>query len=604
MNDAHDIQLSILFQAMSEGVILYESDGRVSKFNPAALKILGATESQLLGSTVHNAALKFINEDRSPLNPTDIPSQICRKTGKECRNVIGVYQPEGNFSWISVTAVPVIGGQVLTTFVDVTELKDVQEKLVSREKFLNNLLNAIPLQIGHVNTESVYTYVNNAYEIWFKKKRKDIIGKHLSHVISEEGAKFVEPYVKRVLAGEQVCFERRHLHNGEGEKIITVHYIPSFSGEKVDGFFVIVIDQTEIVQIKEKIQLQEEELTRILDILPAVIGHWSKDLLNIHANAGYERTFGISPARLKGMHIKDMMGPKVFESNLPHIKQVLEGVPQDYEMKFPGADGVERVRKVQLLPEIIKNEVAGFYVIAIDVTELKRATQLRDETLALVTHDLKSPLTITLLVVELFKKKEKLSQQGLEKLGIVEKNTKNMVQMINDLLDIHKLEQGKSTMDENRTLISPHELFNQVIESQKHVANSKNITMEIDIPDNLPEVFVNTMSMERVLQNLISNSLKFTPNNGVIKVMTKHIGHELQVAVQDTGPGIEPKLLPHIFDRFSQAQSKSHLGTGLGLTIAKGIVEAHEGKIWVESQVGKGCTITFTIPYPLSYLRS
>ncbi|MFL5784415.1 MAG: sensor histidine kinase, partial [Bacteriovoracaceae bacterium] len=117
--------------------------------------------------------------------------------------------------------------------------------------------------------------------------------------------------------------------------------------------------------------------------------------------------------------------------------------------------------------------------------------------------------------------------------------------------------------------------------------------------ERLPSLSVDLGHILRVIQNLMSNALKFTPSGGTITLSARASEGSVLFAVEDTGPGIEKEILPTMFSRFVQGKSKSHLGIGLGLPICKGIVEAHGGKIWIESHPGQGTKISFTIPVPL-----
>ena len=130
----------------------------------------------------------------------------------------------------------------------------------------------------------------------------------------------------------------------------------------------------------------------------------------------------------------------------------------------------------------------------------------------------------------------------------------------------------------------------------KGKADAKNLRFELAIAQNLREVSCDKLRVGQVLSNLIGNAMKFTPEDGSVRVTARDVEQGIQISVSDTGPGIPPEALSKIFDRFWQAKDTQRLGSGLGLSIAKGIVDAHGGKIWVESQVGKGTTFHFILP--------
>jgi signal transduction histidine kinase len=128
------------------------------------------------------------------------------------------------------------------------------------------------------------------------------------------------------------------------------------------------------------------------------------------------------------------------------------------------------------------------------------------------------------------------------------------------------------------------------------LAAGSTIRLEADIEDNLPPVLADAARIQQVLSNLVGNAVKFTPRSGRVTVCAERLDGEVRFGVIDTGPGIPAEQLPHIFGRFWQAKTSDRRGIGLGLAIAKGIVEAHNGRIWVESHVGLGSTFYFTLP--------
>ena len=185
-------------------------------------------------------------------------------------------------------------------------------------------------------------------------------------------------------------------------------------------------------------------------------------------------------------------------------------------------------------------------------------------------------------------------------LSIAQRNLKRLSALINDLLDLSKLEAGK--MEVRRKRMAVNNVIQEVIDSLNNWARSKNITLEKRIEDMLPDVEIDPDRLAQVLTNLVGNAVKFTPNDGKITLEAKLSDgkKELEVSVKDTGIGIAPEDLPKIFSKFYQCGGERMIsdvnGTGIGLSIAKEIVELHGGKIWVESEKGQGARFIFTIP--------
>jgi two-component system phosphate regulon sensor histidine kinase PhoR len=234
-----------------------------------------------------------------------------------------------------------------------------------------------------------------------------------------------------------------------------------------------------------------------------------------------------------------------------------------------------------------------------DVAQLSAIDKVKSNFLAMVSHQLKSPMGSTLLqtsilldgmVGELNEKQKDLIQK-------VKAKTKGMVELVNDILDVCFIEEkGHISQIESLNL---SETLQKAIEMMQPQAQDKNIDFNVIMEDQLPIINGNKSSMEAMFINLISNAIKYTPSDGHVSLEIGKNGQYIQLKVSDTGIGIEEKDIPRIFDKFYRERSertKNISGTGLGLSIVKGVVDAHHGSISVESEVGKGSTFTVLLP--------
>jgi signal transduction histidine kinase len=227
--------------------------------------------------------------------------------------------------------------------------------------------------------------------------------------------------------------------------------------------------------------------------------------------------------------------------------------------------------------------------------EAQQATRARDDVLAVVAHDLRNPLnTVTMAVSLMLENTPPERVQERRQVEIVRRAADRMNRMIQDLLDVKRMESGRLTTD----LIpeSPTVLVNDTIDMLRPLAAGSAIRLDTAVEPGLPHVLADAARIQQVLSNLVGNAVKFTPREGRITVCAESMEGEVRFSVIDTGPGIPAEQLPHIFGRFWQAKTSDRRGIGLGLAIAKGIVEAHNGRIWVESHVGLGSTFYFTLP--------
>jgi len=230
--------------------------------------------------------------------------------------------------------------------------------------------------------------------------------------------------------------------------------------------------------------------------------------------------------------------------------------------------------------------------------------------MAMLVHDLRSPLSGIKGVIEYFKEifaqNKVLNEEQLALFDSVDDSAARMLALINDILDLSKLEAGKLNLD--KQAVDLRLVVDIITRDFRIPFKNKNATLDINIPDDLPQVNIDINRIGQVLTNLIGNSLKFINPGGSVSISAELVGAEetgdqnqqfVKVSVRDNGMGIPKEELPHIFDRYKQASTAKktqHIGTGLGLAVCKLIVDAHGGTISAESEVGVHTTIAFTIP--------
>lgn len=244
-------------------------------------------------------------------------------------------------------------------------------------------------------------------------------------------------------------------------------------------------------------------------------------------------------------------------------------------------------------------EVARRASLAIDNARLylesQQAVRAREEVLAIVSHDLRNPLNAVTLGSSLLQMSGTLSSEDREQVETIEVSARRMARLIEDLLDVTRLEGGKRLPIQPGT-VEVADLLGEAEELFRSQASAASVTLDYQADRGLPPVRADRHRVMQVLSNLIGNSLKFTPPGGRIATTVKIDRGLVLFTVSDTGPGIPRENLHDIFSPYWQAKRAERLGAGLGLPIAKGIVEAHGGRIWVESEPGKGTTFYFTLP--------
>jgi PAS domain S-box-containing protein len=244
-----------------------------------------------------------------------------------------------------------------------------------------------------------------------------------------------------------------------------------------------------------------------------------------------------------------------------------------------------------------------FSVVLRDVTDrknveeaLQRAVAARDDVLRIVAHDLRNPLSAIMMEAQLVEELgPEAPRRDVSPTQMILRSARRMNQLIQDLLDVALVEAGQLKLD--RTRLSAADVAREAVESQTTIAAARQIEIRLGVEPGLPELWGDHKRLLQVFENLIGNAIKFSEPGSRIFVRAMPQGDDVLFSVADTGPGIAPESLRHIFDRFWQAATRAqHLGAGLGLPVTKGIVEAHGGRIWVESEPGRGSTFYFTVP--------
>jgi PAS domain S-box-containing protein len=228
---------------------------------------------------------------------------------------------------------------------------------------------------------------------------------------------------------------------------------------------------------------------------------------------------------------------------------------------------------------------------------LLRAVAARDEVLGIVAHDLRNPLSVIMMQANAMRRRlgDGSDRRDSEGPQMLLNAATRMNQLIQDLLDVALVEAGQFKVE--LAPILPTDLARDAVDMQTSLATGAGIEIRLEVEPGLCTVWGDRKRLLQVFENLIGNAIKFTPPGGRIVVRVAARDEGVMFSVTDTGPGIAPDAVQHVFDRFWQATTRARrLGAGLGLPITKGIVDAHAGRIWVESEVGRGTTFFFTIP--------
>ncbi|MEK7402880.1 MAG: PAS domain-containing sensor histidine kinase [Gemmatimonadota bacterium] len=324
-------------------------------------------------------------------------------------------------------------------------------------------------------------------------------------------------------------------------------------------------------------------------------------------NEGAVHIFGWTAKEMLGKTLDVLLPERARDVHSAHIEAFRKA--DDHARRMGQRREISGVRKSgeefpaeAAIAKVHKGNSVVYSVVLRDITEqvalqkrLQRAVIARDETVGMVAHDLRNPLSaIKMLSASALASSETLPRQASENLQLIRSAAEQMDGLIQDLLDVTSAEAGELRVDMQPITLS--DLLDRALTTLRPLVSSAGVALEVSKGPALT-VMADAPRIGQVLSNLLGNAIKFTPPNGRVSVSVALTDGVACVSVADTGSGIGREVQPHVFDRFWQMPNASirARGAGLGLPIARGIVHAHGGKIWVESEVGKGSTFSFTL---------
>ena len=345
-----------------------------------------------------------------------------------------------------------------------------------------------------------------------------------------------------------------------------------------------------------QISQQIEELSAERGKLSAVVSTISDAILIVNGEGRVEL---INPAAetILNVNASESTGKSLAEVVRNHIiVDLWQKAQSTGEQQFTALETPTRL-VLQAIASPMEDETGSRALLILqDYTRMKRLETVRRDFVSNVSHELRTPLASLKALTETVQEtalddppaaKRFLAQMSVE--------IDNMTQLVQELLDLSKIESGRVPLE--RTYISPWEMIQPAAERMRIQAERSGLSLTVDCPEDLPRVHVDRGRMEQVLVNLIHNAIKFTPPGGSIQVRAWAQDKDVVLAIADTGTGIADEDLQRIFERFYKAdRARSGGGTGLGLSIARHLVESHGGRIWAESEVGKGSTFFIAIP--------
>ena len=314
-------------------------------------------------------------------------------------------------------------------------------------------------------------------------------------------------------------------------------------------------------------------------------------------NPAWQKTLGWTPAELMGRPYVDFIHPDDLEKTYREAEGLaLGGVTVDFENRYRTQEGAY-VWLSWRATAILDDEL--IYAAARDISERKKMEQIKDDFISVVSHELRTPLTSIRgsLGLILGGVAGELPEKARALAEVASKNSERLVRLVNDILDIEKIESGTMAFRPLRVELMP--LVEQSVESNRAYANLYDVDLKIVAAEPAARVRADTDRIQQVLANLLSNAAKHSPRGCAVEIRAERAGDWLRISVTDQGRGIPPEFQSRVFEKFAQADASSTRhkgGTGLGLSISKAIIERHGGQLWFETTSGEGTTFSFTLP--------
>jgi PAS domain S-box-containing protein len=507
--------------------------------------------------------------------------------------------------------IPYKGKEVrVVEFRDITDQKKAEQAVRESEAKLSAMIANISDVIAIIDKDGINSYKSPNIEKWFGWRPEDVIGVSTWENIHPDDLSRVQEVFATILDNtkDTVTAESRYRCKDGSYKWMEFTANNLLHDSTIKGVLLNYHDITNRKQAEDALRQSERKFRNYIANAPYGIFIADKEGNYLEVNKTACTLTGYSEDELTGMNRIDLIAPEFRYRAGQSFEEVKNTGSDSVELSCMRKDGTFCWLRI----DATRLSETRYLVFASDITERKKAeyslieakmmaeenSRIKSEFLANMSHELRTPLTAVIGFSDILSIQRfgELNSKQLEYVEHILKSGKHLLDVINDVLDLSKVEAGKMELD--CEIFSVSELLEEVQRSLYPLSVRKNI--EIDLMNDVrePEIFADKLKLKQIMYNLLSNAIKFTPDNGKVSVAARQSHDTIEISVSDTGIGIPENRLEEIFDPFMQVDASNkrrYGGTGLGLALARRFVEMHGGSIRVESEEGKGSTFTFSI---------
>jgi len=498
------------------------------------------------------------------------------------------------------------------------------EDLDSLKSYIEDLFSFLPSPVCFISSIGVILEANPAFEKISGYKIDEIIGKSIEDIFAKEKTKeiFKEAEEKGFVKAREISVFTKE----KKEIPVSLSIIVRKTEEgEINGYFIGLFDLTDIKTYQKNLEEEAKDLqdsrSALINILEdvegalksaeeeknktlAVITNFADGLLVFDKEG---RLSLINPQAEDFFDVKtrDIVGRPILElSTFPTIEPVVRIVGGEIKGVFRKEIKIKEnlILEVSTIPMMREEEKFGALIILHDVSREKLIERMKTEFVSLSAHQLRTPLSAIKWTLKMLLDGDlgKITEEQRDFIEKTYKSNERMINLINDLLDVSRIEEGRYLY--KPVLTNLESIIQFVVNSYKEEIERKKLKFQFKKPKlKLPEVIVDVEKIKLAIDNLLGNAIGYTPAGGEVTVSLKCVKKEIELSVKDTGVGIPKDQQGRVFTKFFRAANAIRMeteGSGLGLFIAKNIIEAHGGKIWFESEEKKGTTFHFTLPIP------